>query len=396
MAHSVAVIGVGPDPDTHARDGIAPAYRHAVGYHRLPSCELVGCTAAVPEHADSFARTFGVQSTYVGHRDLLATEAPEIVSVCTPPGTHAEIVSDCATTDGVAAVHCETPMATTWGDCLEVVATCEREGTQLSFHHRHRFALPVREAKRQLEDGAIGELRRIEWSARNLFDAGTHRFDLCDYFNRGSPPLWSLAGVDTDPDNRWYGALNEVMSVAHWEYGNGVQGYASTAEGNRETLVDAYLRLVGRDGTIEIQPENGPPLRIRTGGRWHRIDTDRETIYGREQGWYENAIAKIADTVRGDSRLGPPTQHDRTIDHVVGSLESGQEPLVSGRRALRGTELIYACWESARRRGRVDLPLEQVGNPLEALAIERYGGTDADQKASSTGRSSLGPPDPRG
>jgi hypothetical protein len=34
---------------------------------------------------------------------------------------------------------------------------------------------------------------------------------------------------------------------------------------------------------------------------------------------------------------------------------------------LQATELIFASWESARRRGRVDLPLEIEDNPLEDM-----------------------------
>jgi len=40
---------------------------------------------------------------------------------------------------------------------------------------------------------------------------------------------------------------------------------------------------------------------------------------------------------------------------------------LSGRRALRATELSFATYESSRRRGRVDLPLLLDGSPLAAL-----------------------------
>lgn len=380
MTYRVAVVGTGPDQDIQANNGVSTAYRHATGYHRLEDCQLTSCVDIDREHCEAFAETFTVERVYTDHRALLETEDIDIVSVCVPPGSHADIVKDCATLGDVEAVHCEVPMATTWDDCESMVSVCDSEDTQLSFNHHQRFSRPATEAKQHLDDGKIGELRRIEWSASNLFTAGSHRFDLGDYFTRGSPPRWALAGVDTDPDNRWYGALNEVMGVSQWEYDNGVQGFASTAEGGRETLVDAYLRLVGDEGIIEIQPEDGPALRMRTDGRWQRLDTNGETIYGRKRNWYEETFDRIAGTVLGQSRLGPRTAHDRTIEHVVSSLDAGVEPRVSGRRTLRGTELLYACWESARRRGRVDLPLEYVGNPLEALCMEKYGRVGGDSE----------------
>ena len=375
MTYSVAVIGTGADPDERTRDGYAMAYRHAPGYRRLESCELVACTDIVPANAAAFAETFDVEYIYTDHETLLEEENPDIVSVCVPPAVHAEIVLDCAEAGDVAAVHCEKPMATTWGDCKTMVSVCNENGVQLTIDHQRRFATPVREAKRLLEDGTIGELRRLEWSESNLFDAGSHLFDLCDYFTGGNEPQWALAGVDTDPDNEWFGALNDVVAVAQWEYEDGTMGFASTAEGSRQTLVDAYLRLVGDDGVIELQPDEGPPLRVRTDGGWKDIDTDGETIYGPGQSRLRHVADKLTDVIPALSLPlgGQPTHYERAIEHVVSSLETGAEPLISGRRVLRGTELVFACWESTRRRGRVDLPLDITDNPLEALCREKYG-----------------------
>jgi hypothetical protein len=40
---------------------------------------------------------------------------------------------------------------------------------------------------------------------------------------------------------------------------------------------------------------------------------------------------------------------------------------LSARRALNATEIIFAIYESSRRRGRVDLPLTISDNPLAAM-----------------------------
>jgi len=371
MTHRVAVIGTGADPDERTRDGFAMAYRHAPGYQRLDSCELVACADIVPEHAGAFAETFDVPGVYTDHERMLEAEDPDIVSICVPPAAHAELVIDCAESDSVRAVHCEKPMATTWGDCQRMVRRCEAQDTQLTIDHQRRFAQPVQEAKRLLEEDTIGRLRRLEWSEANLFDGGSHLFDLCDYVLDGQRPRWALAAVDTDPDNRWFGALNEVQAVAQWEYRDGTQGFASTAEDDRETLVDAYLRLVGEDGVIEIQSEEGVPLRVRMSGGWEDIDTGGESVYGPGGSRLRAVKSKLFSVVPGLETPEPPQSHyERAIAHLVTSLEEGTEPLTSGRRVLRGTELVFACWESARRRGRVDLPLEITDNPLEELCVQ--------------------------
>ncbi len=368
MTYSVAVVGTGAEPEETGRDGFAMAYRHAAGYRRLDSCRLVACADIVPENAAAFADRFDVEGVYEDHERMLQAAAPDVVSVCTPPATHADLVVDCAAAPSVRAVHCEKPMATTWGDCRRMVEACDRADVQLTIDHQRRFATPVRRAKDLLADGAIGDLRRLEWSEVNLFDAGSHCFDLCDFVTGGEPVEWVLAGVDCDHENRWFGALNETRAVVQWEYADGTLGFASTAESG-ETTVDAYLRFVGTDGEIEIQPDGGPPLRVRTDGGWRSVDTGNETVYSPGSSLVEAAGRKLAGAlpIDGERFAPPPTHYERAIEHLVGTLGSGEEPLISGRRVLRGTELAFASWESSRRRGRVRLPLDVDDNPLEAM-----------------------------
>ncbi|WP_321166856.1 hypothetical protein [Halorubrum sp. Ea8] len=80
--------------------------------------------------------------------------------------------------------------------------------------------------------------------------------------------------------------------------------------------------------------------------------------------------AAESDRIPPGPRLWPPapqTHYERAIEHLVASLDAGEEPIISGRRVLRGTELTFASWESARRCGRAHLPLEIDDNPLEAM-----------------------------
>lgn len=79
-----------------------------------------------------------------------------------------------------------------------------------------------------------------------------------------------------------------------------------------------------------------------------------------------NRLAERLPFVSTDS--GPSaTYTERAIAEVVGALDAGRPPEISGRSALRSTELIFASWESARRRARVELPLEIEDNPLESM-----------------------------
>jgi len=57
------------------------------------------------------------------------------------------------------------------------------------------------------------------------------------------------------------------------------------------------------------------------------------------------------------------------IQDLADALKTGREPELSARKALQATELIFATYESSRKRGRVDLPLEI--EEIESLMQEK-------------------------
>ena len=69
---------------------------------------------------------------------MLEAENLDMVSVCVWPGLHAPMVVDAAKT-GLNAIHCEKPMATTWGDARRMAAACDDSGVQLTLNHQRRF-----------------------------------------------------------------------------------------------------------------------------------------------------------------------------------------------------------------------------------------------------------------
>ncbi|GAB3672877.1 Gfo/Idh/MocA family protein [Halopiger thermotolerans] len=353
MSYQVAVIGTGTEPDDPGRDGYAMAYHHAEGYEKHDRCELVACADIVPENAAAFAAEYGIddENVFEDYEAMLEAVQPDIVSLCVPPAIHAPIAIDCCRA-GVDAVHCEKPMAQTYGGARMMTQEAARHDVQLTFNHQRRFSDAVRTAKRLLDDGEIGELERIEFSAPvGIFDYGSHSFDLCNYFNDEVPAEWVLGQIDYSEENVVFGSHNETQAVVMWEYENGVHGLGTsdaTGDGGPTSAVACHNRLIGTEGTIELGPEGDesedlPVLRIRRAGddAWEAVET--------EDGLHSWEFI------------------DRAIAENVRCLDENEEPELSAENALNATELIFGTWESARKRGRVDLPLEIDDNPLDAM-----------------------------
>jgi predicted dehydrogenase len=353
MSYQVAVIGTGEEPDDPGRDGYAMAYHHAEGYERHDACDLVACADIVPENAAAFAAEYDIAEEHVfeEYEAMLEVVQPDIVSICVPPAVHASIAIDCCRA-GVDAIHCEKPMAQTYGGARLMAQEAARHDVQLTFNHQRRFSDAVRTAKQLLDDGEIGELERVEFAAPvGIFDYGSHSLDLCNYFNDETPADWMLAQVDYREENLVFGSHNENQAVLMWEYENGVHGLGttdSTGDGGPNDAVQCHNRLIGTEGTIEVGPsgeddEEYPDLRVRRPG---------------DDGW---------TTVETEDGLHDWAFIDRAIAENVRCLKEDETPELGAQNALNATELIFGAWESARKRGRVDFPLTVDDNPLDAM-----------------------------
>lgn len=386
MTLSIGVIGTGADPDDPDQDGYAMAYRHARGYQRVEDCKLIACADIVPENARAFTTKFDLAHVYEEYETMLEELELDIVSVCVPPGVHAEVVCGAARTGVLEAIHCEKPIATTWGDCTAMARTCQAHDVRLTINHQLRFGAPFRRAKALLDGGRIGDLDRLELAADHLYDTGTHLFDVCGYLTDQEPIEWVLGQVDYREENRWFGTPNATQGLAQWRYKNGAEGLAAT--GASQSLIGATLRVVGSDGVIEIGAKDGPPLRVRDASTtgWQPVDTDGEGVYGPRRTRLTGAVHKIATLLPwlDERRVLSPSQTDRAIDDVVCAVREDGQSELQIEHALQTTELIFAAWESTRRRGRIELPLEIEDNPLEAMIENGEFGARNEEKTGRT------------
>jgi predicted dehydrogenase len=370
MTIRVGFIGTGANPDDPSNDGYAMAYRHAAAYQRLPQCELAACADIVPENAAAFADKHGIDERHIyeDYLEMLERANLDVVSVCTPPSAHAPIVTEVARSGKVRAIHCEKPIADTIGDAREMVRVCEEAGVALTINHQYRYGKPYAKAKELLDSGAIGDLRRFEFGHSTLFDMGSHFFDLCNWYNDYTPAEWMLAQVDYTEENRMFGVHNENQAIAQWRYENGVYGLASTGRG--DGFNEALFRIVGTEGELRIGGPEGALSMRQDGTGWRTVDTGRDGAWSNTSGRVNGMLKRAASVLPGrlGRRIEPTAFLDRAIETaVVGALEDDEPSPLNARDALASQELVFAAWESVRRRGRVDLPLDIDDNPLSEM-----------------------------
>ncbi len=328
----VGIIGTGRPWRTDGATGFGMSHWHAVGYERAGGCQIVALADLSEENARFYQSQHGGDRIYTDYRLMLAEEGLDAVSICTWPGLHAEMVIATAEA-GVRMIHCEKPMAPSLAEARRMVEVCEQHGAQLTLNHQRRFGDRFRRAKALLKEGAIGDLIRLEGSCGNLFDWGTHWFDMFFFYNDETPADWVLGAVDWRDGSSVFGAIHEGQGLSHIKFSNNVHGLMVTGH---EAGWEAMNRLVGTAGMIEVNHRDGVALRVWREGQsgWEAIETDAG---------------------RGDLDLTALGVMD-----AIDALRTGREPELAGRRALAATELIFATYESSHRRARVALPLAET------------------------------------
>ncbi|MDQ3815162.1 MAG: Gfo/Idh/MocA family oxidoreductase [Armatimonadota bacterium] len=317
---------------------------HAKGYAAWPEAQIVAVADPVPEAARTVAETYGVKATYQDYNQMLAEQKPDMVSICTWTGQHHQQVLD-AVAAGVRAIHAEKPMAPTWGEAKAMHEAAEKAGVQLTFCHQRRFAAPFAKARELAQSGAIGTLLRLEGFCSNLFDWGTHWFDMFFFYNNETPATWVMGQIDLAEARTVFGAWVESGGLSYIRFANGVYGLLAT--GKEHGGGDFSNRIMGSDGLIEVREGREPRVRILRGGG---------------SGWETPSLEAVVPA-GGDTVL--------SVLDAIECLDTGREPLLSSRKALQATELIFATYESARRRARVTLPLDIEDSPLLDMLAQR-------------------------
>ena len=252
---------------------------------------------------------------------------------------HTQVILD-SVEAGVKAIHAEKPMSPTWGESRKIYQACADNDVTITFCHQRRFGANFAKAKELANDGTIGELHRVEGYCPNLFDWGTHWFDMFFFYNNDKPAEWVMGQIDCSKEHTVFGVPVETNGLSYVKWQNGVCGLLVTG---RDSGGRCSNRLIGTKGIVELNVPDGPSLRVL-----HEGASDWET-----------PDLKGVVPPGGDTTLA-------TLD-LIDCLKTGREPVLSGRKALQATELIFATYESSRQRARIYLPLEIEDSPLISM-----------------------------
>ncbi len=172
----IGIVGYGVMGKAHCY-----GYRVAPLIRALPVAPVVTVLSGRAEAGvAAAAAAYGVPEYVTDWRRLVERDDVDIIDICTPAGTHAQIAR--AAAEAGKAVLCEKPLAVSYAQAEDALAAVVKAGVlnAIGFNYRRLPALAL--MRQMVADGAVGEVRlwRATWLSDEFTDPATPfdwRFD---------------------------------------------------------------------------------------------------------------------------------------------------------------------------------------------------------------------------
>ncbi len=240
----------------------------------VPHASLAAVVDPLAETARNAAAELEVDNYYTDYRQVLADDRIDAVVVVTPTRFHCEIVE--AAAKAGKHILCEKPMAMTLPECRQMILAAEQNHVKLQIGFMRRFDSSFVEAKRLVENGAVGQVVMIRSHTRGpsvpqpwmydlsqsngpLAEVNSHDIDTLRWFAESEfRTIYAAGGNYRCPDAKrdYPDFYDNVIVCATFE--NGRQGMLDGAQGVRYGY-DARVEILGTEGCIFLGKtrENG-------------------------------------------------------------------------------------------------------------------------------------------
>jgi predicted dehydrogenase len=345
-------------------------HTHAQALSTLPQSNLIAVCSRSRESAERFAQQYGTRA-YTDVEDMLIQSPVQMVSICTPHPSHAELIA-LAARHGVHTL-AEKPLAPDLKGCDRAIAACRRAGVKLGTISQRRLYGPVTRMRQAIEAGKIGtpvlatltvmgwrdeayyesDPWRGKWDAEGggvMVNQTVHQLDLLQWL---MGPVDELFGY-WDNLNHPYVEVEDT-AVAVIRFKNGALGSLLVSNSQKPGLY-GKIHVHGSNGaSVGAQTEGGSPFIAGVTTDVEPPINDIWTIAGEKHllpDWQEadRRFAATADVMTYYHRL--------QIEDFLQAIIEGREPLVNGEEGRKAVEIFTAVYRSQRDGQPIKFPLK--------------------------------------
>jgi UDP-N-acetylglucosamine 3-dehydrogenase len=259
------------------------------------------------------------------YQELLTDPSVTGVHICTPNATHFEVASRFLRQGKHVLV--EKPLTLKTTDSFELVRLAKENSRVLCVGHIHRFNNGVRELRRIIAEGEIGEpyyvgmrwtgLMNPQFQREVITDLAPHPFDICNYLLEAWPDKVSCKG-------RGYRTkLNEEVAFITAEHKGGLMTHIEVSWLDRERR--RGVTIIGQDGMAHLDCVTQKVTIERSNGKQDVPVSPSNTL--REE------ITHFSDCIRKNQDSAPFSNHSDGMlgARVVSLLEASRESMSQDR-----------------------------------------------------------------
>lgn len=343
---NVAIIGTGAISDAHIN-----------AYIRFQDrCKIVALSDIYVDKAkEKVKRNKLIADIHRDYKDLLSREDIDLVSICTPPYTHADIAVDFLNAGKHVLV--EKPMALSLKECDVMNEAAARNNKILSVVAQNRFTTPMMKLKQILDTKLMGPIVHTQvdsywWRGYSYYDLwwrGTwekegggctlnhavHHIDIFQWMN-GMPDQITAVTSNTSHDN----AEIEDLSIAIAKYEDGALAQITSSvvhHGEEQQLI-----FQGKDARV-----SAPWKVIASKSQENGFPENNDRLHEKIQNNYD----QLSDLEFEG--------HTGQIDNVLSAILGEENVLICGKQGRNTLEMITAIYESAHIGKTVKLPLTE-------------------------------------
>lgn len=339
----VAIIGAG-----------AISTAHIESYLQFPErCRIVAISDIYEEKALSRIEQFKLEAKAVSDYKELLSEDIDIISICTPPYTHAPLAV--AFLEAGKHVVVEKPMASSLEECDLMNEAARKSGKVLSIIAQNRFRTPMMKLKSVLDSGLMGKILHAQ--VDSFWWRGHCYYDL---WWRGT---WEKEGGGCTLNH----AVHHIDALL-WMMGHPseVQAFMTNVSHDNAEVEDLSIGMLRYpDGALaqitssvvhhgEEQQLIFQGARARVSTPWKmKASTSMANGFPEPNLLLEQELQRYYDALPEVVYEG----HAGQIDNVLSAIEKGQPVLIDGISGRQTLELIVGIYKSASTGQLVQFPL---------------------------------------
>ena len=323
------------------------------------SLEIVAVCDVILEHMEAVLSKHGLKEDtnikrYIDYKKMVEELRPELVSIATESGLHAEIAIYCI--EHGCHVIIEKPMAMSLADADRIIELAEKNNVKVAACHQNRFNVAVQEMRRVLEAGRFGKLSHgsihVRWNRNEDYytqapwrgtweqDGGAlmnqciHGIDLLRWML--GDEVESVYGVTKQQFHHYLEAEDIGMAVVKFR-----NGAVATIEGTTNVYpqnLEETLYLFGENGTVKLGGKSTNNIDV-----WNFAD---ET----EADSKNKGLEEATSNVYGNG-------HTSLFADMISAIQNDREPYVDAYAGRRALELVLAIYKSQKTGEVVRLPL---------------------------------------